>query len=229
MAETVLITGAARGLGLALCRCYLRKGDAVVACIRGRHSVGLDALAEEFGGALHVLTDIDVERDTVEQTLSVAARAVSSRIDILINNAAVLLDDKVALADLSMEDALRSLNVNALGALRVTRSLLPLVADGGEIVNISSEAGSNTTSFRGDTYAYCMSKAALNRMSVILQEQVKPRGIRVIVVQPGWMQTAMGGARATYAPDDAAERIAGVIARVESFAHVDLLGNPCEW
>lgn len=133
-----------------------------------------------------------------------------SRIDVLINNAAVLLaEGRGSLDALDFDAGLRVYDVNSLGPLRVTAAFLPLLEVGERrlIVNVSSEAGSIADCWRKDEYFYCMSKAALNMQSAILRNQFEEKRIEVLAVHPGWMRTDMGGANADIEPTEAAEGI----------------------
>jgi NAD(P)-dependent dehydrogenase (short-subunit alcohol dehydrogenase family) len=118
-------------------------------------------------------------------------------VDLLINDAAIYLDEPFTEAnEFDADMARRTFDVNAVGPLLMTKHFLALVlaGSGKKIVNISSEAGSISQNWRSREYAYCMSKAALNMQSVILQRRVKDDGVKVLAIQPGWMRTAMGGA-----------------------------------
>jgi len=142
--------------------------------------------------------------------------SLTQTLDILINNAAVYLPSKLVkpLSELDLTDGHleATLNVNTFGPLRVTQQFLPLLDKGAGklIINVSSEAGSIGDCRRSSEYAYCMSKAALNMQSRILQNDLGSRGFRVLVIHPGWMRTDMGGPEADIHPDEAAEGIFGL-------------------
>jgi len=165
----------------------------------------------QFAGKLS-LVELDVTDLTSIQR---AARSVSEQtpaLDMLINNAAVYLQKPARpLEELDFSDMhfQKTMDVNAFGPLRVTQQFLPLLEKGERklIVNISSEAGSLSDCQRPTEYAYCMSKAALNMASRILQNYLKARGFKVLAIHPGWMRTDMGGQDADIHPDEAAEGI----------------------
>jgi NAD(P)-dependent dehydrogenase (short-subunit alcohol dehydrogenase family) len=235
MTQTVFISGANRGLGLSLVKRFLREGFRVFAGIR-RQSDPLRQLAQAHGEALTVLT-LDV---TQLDSVRAAARYFSQRsptLDILINNAGVLLDTEVPLEKLDLsDDALHtSMDVNAFGALRVTQQFLPFLEKGRHklVMNISSEAGSITDCWRKSDFAYSMSKAALNMQSKLLHNYLSPRGFRILAIQPGWMKTEMGGADAVLDPDASAHGLFRVAVNrggeTPDATFLDYEGQPLRW
>jgi NAD(P)-dependent dehydrogenase (short-subunit alcohol dehydrogenase family) len=235
MRQTVFVTGADKGLGLSLVAKFLREGFQTFA---GRFADGtaLQHLADQFPERL-VIVPLDVtDMDSVRQ----AANAVSGQataLDILINNAGVHLEDtKTPLEqlDLTTSHLQQTMEVNTFGPLRVTQQLLPLLQKGRRklIINISSEAGSIADCQRQREYAYCMSKAALNMQSKILQNYLGSLGIKMLAIHPGWMQTDMGGPTADIHPDVAAEGIFELATREWSSddgIYLDYRGNPLRW
>lgn len=212
MSSTILITGANRGLGVCLVERYIAAGWNVVATMR-EPSERLSGLVAKFPGkSLEVVMDV-----TNAASIAGAKQRICERfssIDVLINNAAVLLaEGSGPLNALDFEAGLRVYNVNGLGPLRVTAAFLPLLEAGERrlIVNISSEAGSIADCWRKDEYFYCMSKAALNMQSAILRNQLEAQRIEVLAVHPGWMRTDMGGANADIEPAEAADGIFSLV------------------
>ena len=119
--------------------------------------------------------------------------------DALIYNAAVHFEqDRRDLLDCRIDDALQTLDVNCLGALRSIKHLRPFVVPRGLIVLVSSEAGSIAENWRPSEFGYCMSKAALNMLSQLLRvrEEQAQSGIRVVALHPGWFRSDMGGPNA---------------------------------
>jgi len=233
MAETVLITGANRGLGLALTDEFLRQGFHVFAGCR-RSGERLQSLAAHFPQALTIVPLDVADAESVRQAARTVA-GLTDALDILINNAAVHLEgNKPTLEDDPGSHWLQTLDVNALGPLRVTREFLPLLAKGRRkmIVNVSSEAGSIADCWRDREYAYCMSKAALNMQSRILHNYLSPRGFKVLAVHPGWMRTDMGGPNADIDPAEAAAGIFQLATRSwspDDPIYVDYQGRPMRW
>lgn len=222
---TAYITGTDRGLGLGLATVFLKAGYFVFAGFFGLDDSGLKKLQNEFGERL-MMVPLDVGRD---ESVRDAAALIASRtdhLDLLINNAAILLDANATILDpLRYEDMLAMYNVNTLGPLRVSASVLELLrnGEGKRIVNISSEAGSMTARMlRGQQtrYGYCASKAALNVQSILLQNHVSEFGIRVWLIEPGWVRTFLsGGPKCTLAPNEpevSAEKLLAFLQRKEA-------------
>jgi NAD(P)-dependent dehydrogenase (short-subunit alcohol dehydrogenase family) len=212
----IVITGTNRGIGLELTRQYLSRGDWVHAAVRAPASAGeLTTLAEASGGRLQ-LTACDVADNA---SVRAFAAAVAGPVDVLINNAGIRSHPD-SLEQLDLDNATRTLQVNALGTLRVTGALLPLLrrAPGAKIVNISSELGSIAGNTSGSSYGYRMSKAALNMASRSLAIDLKAEGIVAVALSPGWVRTDMGGPEA---PTTVAESAAGIIRVVDQLTLED--------
>ena len=209
--KTIFISGANRGLGLSLAKLYLEAGNRVFAGTRSA-SAPLTALESQYPGAMHLVV-IDVSSEESVRAAGEAVGRMAGRLDLIINNAALLYRETAAnpIERIDLDAAAETLDVNAMGPLRVLKYFLPLLDTGPRemVVNISSEAGSIADCQRDAWYAYCMSKAALNMASMILQNYLRGKGIKVLAVHPGWMRTRMGG--------EDAKRHAGVRARHTSF------------
>jgi len=175
MDQAVLITGAGRGLGLSLAARFAREGWLVFA---GKHVAGndLQRLAERFPDRVTVVP-LDV---TDLGSVHLAAETVAEQtpaLDVLINNAAIYLDDtRAVLEELPFTGVHEMFDVNAIGPLRVVQQFYPLLEEGMRklIINISSEAGGIGDCRRQQEYIYCMTKAALNMQSKILQNYLEP-------------------------------------------------------
>ena len=235
MNETVFITGADKGLGLALAREFYGSGWRVYAGSYANGS-GLCALAGESGG------EVIVVPQDVSSVASVKASAQQvdvreSMLDVLINCAGIVPSCALArLPDLDLEAGRASevMEVNAFGPLRVTQALLPLLERGRRklIINISSEAGSIGAMKRDYHYRYCMSKAALNMACKILQNWLAPAGVKVLAIEPGWMKTDAGGPGALLDPAVPASGIYALAGRtwtMEDPIYMDYKGVPLPW
>jgi NAD(P)-dependent dehydrogenase (short-subunit alcohol dehydrogenase family) len=147
---------------------------------------------------------------TDEASVAQTAKTVAEewgRIDILINNAAVLLDQGSSILELSSATLRATLEPNLVGPLQVTRAFWSLIREGGCVINVSSMSGQFADM---DDWApgYSISKAALNALTVQLAIAGQSRNIRVNSVCPGWVKTEMGGAQA---PGSVAEGAAGIV------------------
>ena len=217
MAQTVLITGANRGIGLALVQEYVTRGDTVLATCRAPEKAeALHGLAAEHDTLLHVL-QLDVTDETSVRAACEGAAAVAPAVDLLLNNAGVGgMDTGSALETLELERFHDTFETNSLGPIRVTRGMLPLLKQGAaaRVVNISSGAGHITGKTDHRMYAYGASKAALNFLTRALAAELKSLGIAVIAMSPGWVKTDMGGPEATLDPAESAAGIARTADRV---------------
>jgi len=198
--QTVVITGANRGIGLSFATLYQSRGWQVIALCRIK-SDQLEALG------VKVVDRIDVSRDESIEQIRHALEGVS--IDLLINNAGILRDE--SLGSLDLDSIRQQFETNTLGPLRVTEALAGQLQDGGKIALISSRMGSVADNTSGGRYGYRMSKAALNIAGVSLAHDLKPRGIAVAILHPGLVATDMIGGHGDISPDQAAERLAARI------------------
>jgi NAD(P)-dependent dehydrogenase (short-subunit alcohol dehydrogenase family) len=199
---TWLVTGASRGIGLELCRQLHDRGDTVIATCRSRTDE-LDAIG------CRVVEGIDVGSADVGPTLA-AALGEGTTIDVLVNNAGVARWD--SLETIHLAAAREQFDVNTLGPLRVTLVLLPRMTRGAKIGFVSSKAGSIGDRPSGGNYGYRMSKTALNMAAANLAHELRPRGIHVAVLHPGFVRTQMTRGSGNVDPPEAA---AGLIARLD--------------
>jgi NAD(P)-dependent dehydrogenase (short-subunit alcohol dehydrogenase family) len=205
-----LVTGADRGLGLALSTSLLERGWQVFAGQYMPDWPELEALAGKYPRALHILP-LDVSSIDSAKAAAQAAGKVSDHIDLLINNAGVT-SSKRAQPITSPQDYAEMhhlFDVNALGPLRVVEAFLPLAAGSPmkRLCFVSSEAGSISRAERTSWYSYCMSKAALNMGIKILFNHLRPEGYTFRVYHPGWMRSYMSGKKnleAALEPEEAA-------------------------
>ena len=199
----IVVTGASRGIGLELCQYFARQGHEVYAACRVVSTV----LSQLPHPGITVIDGVDVSND--EGTVTLRNALANKPIDILINNAGVLAAD--SLGDLAYDDIQHQLQVNALGPLRVTEALLDNLKAGSKVAMITSRMGSIADNSSGGYYGYRMSKAALNAAGVSLARDLKPRGIAVVLLHPGFVQTDMVGFAGDISPAVSAERLAARI------------------
>lgn len=198
---TSVITGANRGIGLELVRQLHAHGDQVIAICRNS-SPELDALGVRVEAGI----DVSQAKDVAE----LARRLDGARINLLINNAGILRGE--SLGALNFDSIEEQFEVNALGPLRVTAALTPLLVDNAKVAIITSRMGSIADNSSGGYYGYRMSKAAVNAAGVSLARDLAARNIAVALIHPGMVATDMTG-RNGIPPQDAAR---GVLARIDA-------------
>ncbi|MBK7583879.1 MAG: SDR family oxidoreductase [Myxococcales bacterium] len=208
----VFITGASRGIGLELARQVAARGDHVVAAARKpAGAVGLSELASSLPDRVQVV-ELDVASDASAARLK---DSVTGPLDVLINNAGVV-GKSGPLDELDFDDLLTTYSTDALGPLRVTRALLPLLSAGStkKIVNISTGMASISDNGSGGAWGYRMAKAALNMATKNLALMLRSEAIVCIAVNPGWVKTDMGGRGANMPVEESAKRILGIVASI---------------
>lgn len=217
----ILITGAARGIGLELTRQFAARGDRVIAVCRTPSSE-----LQQIEG-VRIIADIDVtDADAIAQ---LATQLSHQALDVLINNAGVLSDE--SLQNCNAAAIRHQFEVNALAPLLLTRALLPNLRAGSKIVLITSRMGSIGDNGSGGMYGYRMSKAALNAAAKSLAIDLKGAGIAVGILHPGLVATDMGGPQGI----PPAESATNLLARIDQlsmtnsgeFLHAN--GNPLPW
>jgi NAD(P)-dependent dehydrogenase (short-subunit alcohol dehydrogenase family) len=191
--KTALVTGANRGIGLELCRQLKGRGYEVTAVCR--------AATEDLADlGCRIVSGIDVtEPRTVGNLASLLQDVI---IELLVNNAGILIEDRPGSLDL--DDMRRQFEVNTLGPLAVTRALAPRLRDGGKVAMITSRMGSIADNSSGGYYGYRVSKAALNMAGVNLAHELRSRGIAVLMLHPGMVATEMTGRQGVPVEDAAA-------------------------
>lgn len=210
MEPTVLVTGADRGLGFALCAGLLKGGWHVFAGQYLPEWHELAGLRNEYVEMLHLIS-LDVSSLESVRAAAEIVRMHTDHLDVLINNAGVTSETSgfTIRKTQDYDEMHRMYDVNALGALRVVEAFLPLMEEGQtkRLCFVSSEAGSIGASERTSWFGYCMSKAALNMGIKILFNDLHPAGYTFRVYHPGWVRSYLHGAKnmdATLEPDEAA-------------------------
>jgi NAD(P)-dependent dehydrogenase (short-subunit alcohol dehydrogenase family) len=190
----VVVTGANRGIGREVARQLAVRGDLVVLGSRDP-AKGETAAAELARGGAEVLPrQLDVTDPATLRRLADELAGSHGRLDVLVNNAAVLYDTWQRAASADLQVVREALETNLFGAWQAVQAFLPLLrASGhGRVVNVSSEGGS-LASMGGGTPAYSVSKAALNALTRMLAAELRRDRILVNSVCPGWVATDMGG------------------------------------
>ena len=192
----VVITGANRGIGLALTKEYLRRGAKVLALCR-HASKALSHTAAE------VLENIDVADPSSMPTIQ--EQVGDRKVDVLINNAGILHSECLGVIDFS--HIAKQLEVNSVAPLRVTETLLDNLKAGSKVALITSRMGSIADNESGGYYGYRMSKAALNSAGMSLAHDLKPKGVAVAILHPGFVQTDMVANAGDMSPESSAEKL----------------------
>ena len=204
MAKTALVTGSNRGIGLELCTQLKQRGFDVIATCR-QSSSALNALDVE------VIENVEVSDS---KSLAALASTLSDRrIDWLINNAGIA--DGIAMDDIddsAIASCKRLFEVNSLGPLLTTQALLNNLSDGSKVGIITSRMGSIADNDSGGSYGYRMSKAAVNAVGKSLSIDLKPQGIAVAILHPGWVRTDMTSHNGLIDTDESAS---GLLARMD--------------
>jgi NAD(P)-dependent dehydrogenase (short-subunit alcohol dehydrogenase family) len=233
MNNTILITGASRGLGFCLVKKYLEDKDIVFAGVRDLTSPNMKELQQKYP---ETFIPIVMEVTNTESINNAAdeVKKYTDKIDILINNAAIHSHSSFQpLEETDLDDCLAVYDVNSIGPIRVVKSFLPFIKGnaGAKIFNISSESGSIGDCRREKEFDYCMSKAALNMGTKLLANYLKKDDILVFTIQPGWMRTDMGGPNAHLDPYENACRLVELFATVNSDTpmFIDNQGKELPW
>jgi NAD(P)-dependent dehydrogenase (short-subunit alcohol dehydrogenase family) len=205
--KTALITGANKGIGREVARQLAKEGFQVFIGARNRDAgrKAAEEIAKQGGKATFL--EIDVNDN---ESVTGAAREFSKvvdHLDVLVNNAGIIVDGDNAILEISDELFRRTLETNTLGALRVTRAFVPLLAKSKapRVINVSSGGGQLTGGADGWSPAYCISKTALNGVTSQLAAALPKFAINSVC--PGWVRTDMGGPSATRSVEEGADTI----------------------
>jgi NAD(P)-dependent dehydrogenase (short-subunit alcohol dehydrogenase family) len=206
--KIAVVTGANRGIGLEVSRQLAERGIHVVLTSRDKNK-GQQALNHLLDRSLPVsLFQLDVtSHDDATRVCNHLVKTFG-RIDILVNNAAIYLDEGDKLLDIPVETMRSSFDANFFGAYYLCKMLIPVMKKNGfgRIVNVSSGYGA-MDAMNARTGAYKLSKLALNGLTQILASELKGTNIKINAVDPGWVRTEMGGPSATRSPQEAARGI----------------------
>ncbi|MGJ3256790.1 MAG: SDR family oxidoreductase [Alcanivorax sp.] len=201
MAQTIVITGANRGIGLALAQHWKARGDRVLAVCRQASTALVDSGVEIIDG---------VDVSTADGVSNLTGALGDTSVDILYNNAGIMLSETVD--EMDFEQILQQFEVNTLGPLRVTMALLHNLHQGSKVGLMTSRMGSIADNTSGKKYGYRISKAGLNAAGKSLALDLHDRGIAVAILHPGWVQTDMTGNSGNLTVEEAATNL---IARMD--------------
>lgn len=211
MTKTILIVGASRGIGLGLAKEFSQRGWRVIGTER-RHS-----------DALHALEGVEVRQMDVTDPASFIG--FDQPLDALIVNAGVMGGHQQSV-EASRDEVADIMMANAFGPAHLATALLPLIKDGGTIAFTTSLMGSIADS-SGGYELYRTSKCAQNMLAKgIAVQQANPRGIAVLSLHPGWVQTDMGGPNAKITVEESVRGLADLVEQADGgYRYVDYTGK----
>jgi len=205
--HVAIVTGGNRGIGHEICKELSKAGCNVVLTSRNEQE-GRRAVAK-----LHHNDNVAYRRLDVTDSKDIASLRdwilkTYGRVDILINNAGVYLDEGVSVFDVDENIMQDTIAVNFYGSFHMCRAFVPIMRQNGygRIVNVSSGYGA-MSEMGGYVAAYRISKAALNALTLIMANELRDGNIKVNAVCPGWVRTDMGGTMAPISPEAAAKDI----------------------
>jgi NAD(P)-dependent dehydrogenase (short-subunit alcohol dehydrogenase family) len=205
--RTALVTGANRGIGLEVCRQLAARGLRVILTGRDR-AMAAAAAAGLRGGGDVVAATLDVTDPRSVRTLAADLSDRGLHVDVLVNNAAVLVGESAGVLETTVEELRATFETNLFGAVLVSQAFVPRMIDRryGRIVNVSSQAG-QLASMGTYAPAYAMSKAALNAFTRQLAAATHGRNVLVNSADPGWVRTTMGGPSAPRSVEQGADTL----------------------
>ena len=203
--RAVLITGANRGIGLETARQLARRGLHVVIAARDEASGRQAAEAINAAGGKATFLPLDVSSSDSIRAAAGAFGRVADRLDVLVNNAGIYPDKGLTILTLPRDRLEQTFRTNTFGPLEVTQAFLPYLrqATAARVINVSSGYG-QLGGLSPDVPSYCLSKLALNGLTIMLARALRPDGIAVNSMCPGWVRTEMGGPNAARSVEEGA-------------------------
>lgn len=203
--KIILVTGSNKGIGFEIVRQLCVLGHDVILTARDSKK-GLDAIAKLKSENLSAhFIELDIAAAPSIQQAVNSIKANFGKLDVLINNAAILFKQDQSLLRADFSTIEETLSVNSIAQLNVTRAFQSLIPDGGRIIMTSSEGGSMTDPVGGWSPAYCISKSLLNAITRHLANEFSHRRIPVNAFCPGWVKTDMGGKSAPRSVEEGAD------------------------
>jgi NAD(P)-dependent dehydrogenase (short-subunit alcohol dehydrogenase family) len=203
--RVALVSGGNRGIGLEVCRQLAERGITVVMGSRDAEQGRTAAAGLPDGVVVHQL---DVAGPESVERISRYVEEEFGRLDVLVNNAAISNDEGQSGADADLDRVKEAMEANLFGAWHLSKVAIPLMRRNGygRIVNVSTGLAS-LEDMGGGSPGYRVSKTALNVLTRILASELRGSGILVNAVNPGWVQTDMGGSSATRTVEEGAEAL----------------------
>jgi len=210
--NTIFITGANRGLGLEMTRQYLEIGWRVIAtCRNASHANKLIQLATNPN-----LRIIPLEVTNEKDIHALTQQLKNEKIDILMNNAGIIGGYHTKLGEITQDECLQTITINAISPLLIAQVLINQVANSEKkiIANMSSSSGSITDNTEGGHYSYNASKSALNAVTKSLAIDLQPKNIIVVSLDPGWVKTDLGGEHADLDVEESVTAMRNLLSRL---------------
>jgi NAD(P)-dependent dehydrogenase (short-subunit alcohol dehydrogenase family) len=206
ISRIVLITGANRGIGCETAKQLAKRGFHTVIAARDERKGKQAAEKIQAAGCKASFLSLDVSSS---ESIRLAARQfqqISEYLDVLINNAGIYPDKGVNILTIPRDQMVKTLETNTLGPLEVTQAFAPYLrkAETPRVINVSSGYG-ELGGLSAEVPSYCLSKLALNGVTIMLAEALRKDRIAVNSMCPGWVRTEMGGANATRSVEEGAD------------------------
>lgn len=216
--KIALVTGASRGLGFEWCRQLAKAGFQVIATARDREKIQEVAGVLQQEGLAVFPMPMDVTDENQIRSAARWALERFGRLDLIVNNAGINpkdYTDKSRMAktfylkDLDAREMLEVIHINSLAPLIVVKNFLPLLqkSENPRVINISSWLGSVSNLNFGGHYGYVGSKNLLNVLNKSMALELRNENISCVNVNPGWVQTDMGGQKARFTAEQAVHNL----------------------
>jgi NAD(P)-dependent dehydrogenase (short-subunit alcohol dehydrogenase family) len=203
--KAVLITGGNRGIGFATARQLLKRGFHVVIGSRSEQ-LGRDAVEQLKPGGTASFLALDVSSSQSIAAAAASFSRIAPQLDVLINNAGIYPDEGASILTIPRQQMMSTFQTNTFGALEVTQAFLPFLrkSPAARVINISSGYG-QLEGLSASAPSYCLSKLALNGLTIMLAEALNEHRIAVNSICPGWVRTDMGGSAAPRSVEEGAD------------------------
>ena len=194
--KIIAVTGAYRGIGFEIVKQLAHMGHTLILTARTQEKAESSAKTLTDLGYIVFPFVLEVTDDQSIEEFHGFIQANFGKLDVLINNAAILLPGDRNLLTVNNEIYQKTISTNAEAPLNLSRKLLPLMPSGGRIINVSSSGGSMSDTIGGWSPAYCVAKSYLNAITRHLAYSLQEKGIDVNAFDPGWVRSDMGGSSA---------------------------------
>jgi NAD(P)-dependent dehydrogenase (short-subunit alcohol dehydrogenase family) len=200
-----LITGSNRGIGLETAQQLAKRGFHVVIAAR-EETAAQQAIKKIQAGGKATFLPLDVSNSKSIHSAANSFAKISDHLDVLINNAGIYPDKGFNILTIPREQMAQTMQTNTFGALEVTQAFLPYLrkATAARVINVSSGYG-QLEGLSAGAPSYCLSKLALNGLTIMLAEALASDNIAVNSMCPGWVRTDMGGPDATRSVEEGAD------------------------